>query len=381
MPGGIGGGNVNIPQGYQPQFQGQADQGFSNLVSSIYGPYTGAAYTPGSGQQFGGGVPNSAYAPQFNQILSGAFNNPYLSQALGWSQGASNAAGGVGNQAIDLSQQLSGLPMATAGLGNQNAGYAQQVAGYAPQVAQLAGQIPGMANQIWQAAADPQQAQYNQLAQQQGAQSNAANAAAGVSGTPYGASLTNQALQNLALNWQNQQLGRMTQGGQAAGNLYGQAGNLYGEAGNLLGQAGNLNTSAGNLYGLAPQIGQENLQLGGGGANLVNQAGQMPMNVWDNYLNQLMGLTGSAQQGIQQPLQQGASDWMSYLNLGQSAEQNQLRAAQLQMQQQQQQAGFAGGLFGNILSPLAFGSGGIGSLFGGQGLLGMLGGGGDWSSG
>jgi len=117
---------------------------------------------------------------------------------------------------------------------------------------------------------------------------------------------------------------------------------------------------------------------------LVNQAGQWPMNIWDQYLAQLMGMTGSAQSGIMQPLQTGASDLFSYLGLGQKATQNAQDAAKLQLLQNQQRQSGLGSLFGGLVSPLLFGAGGIGSLFGGQGLLGgLLGadGGGDWSSG
>jgi hypothetical protein len=335
MPGGVGGGNVSIPQGFMPPGQDQAAQQFQGLVGNIYGPWTAGAYNPSNsafgpytGASFGPNVPQTGYAPYFNEILAGGFSNPFLNMAMSGSQNASQAATGVGNQAIDLSQMLSGLP--------------GQIAGSIPQ-------LQGMAGQIWNQAADPQQALYNMLSGQQGAQLNAQNAMSGLSGTPYGANLVSQGLQNFSLNWQNELLNRMMQGGQAAGNLYGRAG---------------------SLGAMAPQIGQSNLALGQGGANLINQAGQWPMNVWDQYINQLMGLTGAAQTGIMQPLQAGAGDLMNYLKLGQDSQQNALNRAQLQLQQQQQQQSGFGSMLGGLVMPALFGQGGIGSIFGGQGLLG-----------
>lgn len=71
-------------------------------------------------------------------------------------------------------------------------------------------------------AFDPQQALYNRTLQQVTDQTRSGEAARGVANTPYGAAAEGNALSNFNIDWQNQQLGRETQGLGSAANTYGQ---------------------------------------------------------------------------------------------------------------------------------------------------------------
>ena len=161
--GGGGANSINVPQPYQYQNMGGADtnayQGIGNLAQ--YNTY---------GQLL----------PQAQGIGQGLVNNPY---AGGYQSGAGQAGGmyqGAG----------------------QNA-YAQGGA-----LGQSATGALGGVNSLLQMGFDPQSALYNQLQGQNSQQYNAQNAASGIAGTPYGASVADQANNNFNLQWQNAQLGR-----------------------------------------------------------------------------------------------------------------------------------------------------------------------------
>ena len=102
----------------------------------------------------------------------------------------------------------------------------QSQSGYVPSQTTAAGNylssstqglnLPGAAQQTLNTAYDPQNALYAQQYQQNQDQANVVNAQNGVSGTPYGAGVVNQADTNFNIDWQNAQLQRQATGAQTA---------------------------------------------------------------------------------------------------------------------------------------------------------------------
>jgi hypothetical protein len=345
----------------------------------------------------------------------------------------------------NAARQASGAGEAFAGLPGQAASYGAQTANLAPNDIQLAKDVWGLApmttslgeqvargiaplqagaQQLMQTGYDPRQQLYQRGMQQNREQSNAANAMYGLGSSPYGAGLAQQNMRNFDIDWQNQQLARQATALQGAGGAYGQAGGLGAQAGNLFTGAGNLYQGAGNLYtgagnlfgnainqmGMAPQIAERNLALGGAASGLAASSAALPSGSLQGAQNLLPGLMQSAaqpyttsvgqsqnalnalQQGTNQGIQQYQlpqnilNDLQSYLQLGQSASGVSGQLGQLGNQQQQQQLGNIGGLaglggnllFGNqgLSGALGLGqsgllgAGGFANLFGGGGLLG-----------
>ena len=284
MPSGIfGGGGQTTPatfsQGgnpaaYVPTAQPSADMNYQNLLSAMYNPSISALQ--GISQ-----LPATQYNPQVQSAVGQIANNPYAAQGEQVTQEAANY--GVPTGQTEYSWGQNTLPM---------------MAG------QVTGAVPGLqsgANQVLGTAFDPQQALYNQLMQQNQAQSQATLAQSGLAGTPYGANLANQSNTNFNLGWQNNQLGRQTQGLGAAGTAAGQVGGLENTGANLLGQAGNMMTT---------------------GLNTMNTIGQWPYQTSVGQANNSLGALG---QGISLGNQQFTipqqlfSDLQSYLGLGQAA--------------------------------------------------------------
>ena len=179
-------------------------------ASNVQMPQMQNPYTNTSGAASGayGGIGNlgqynvaAQTLPQYQQIAQAGINDPYAQQ---YQQGA-NATGQAGMQ--------SGAGITGTALG----------------------QLPGV-NALMSLGFDPQNALYSQLQNQNQQQNLAMLGQSGVAGTPYGAGLVNQNNQNFDINWQNQQLQRMTQGAQGAGTLINAAGQ-GGAAGAALGQS------------------------------------------------------------------------------------------------------------------------------------------------
>ena len=214
-------------------------------------------YTPSGMNQAEGGVLSGVgnlgqyntygqYLPQAQDITQNLVNNPY---AGGYQQG-SGVAGQLGQQSA----------LNAYGQG-QN--------------------LYGMAGNIANTAFDPQQALYNRTLQQTQDQSRAANEAAGVGTTPYGAGLENQATNNFNINWQAQQLANQIAGGNAAGGLTQQG------AGLQAGAAGQYGTAAGMPYQAAQTIGGNQfgaLQNLGGFGTSASQIPQQQIQDYQNYL-------------------------------------------------------------------------------------------------
>lgn len=248
-----GGPSITTPTNYQPPGQAQAGSQYQDIVNNLYGQIT-AGTTPG--QQLG---------PYAQTAGVNAATNPYAGVAQ---TGALNAVSpGANIQAIGQT----GANELTSGAG-----------------------------QILSTGFDPQQALFSQNQNQVMQQVAAANAAAGIQGSPYGASVAGNTLGNFDINWANNQLQR--------------------EA-TALGQAG-------TGYGSAVSTGTQGINTG------VTSSAQ-PYSTYNttqsNTINDIAAAIQAANLQYTLP-QQTLSDLMSYLNLGQSAssKQSQIDAQNLQ---------------------------------------------------
>jgi hypothetical protein len=251
--------------GYQPAYQGQADQGYFGGAQSMaaggqtlqgqvvpaYGSTTNAVFNNpyyGTAQQgandtasiasqyvapmqLGGGVSLYGGAGQSGQIASnvmamqpGMANayrtdaNPYATDASPYSTSTAATSAGL----------MSGLPAATGGYGLANGAYGTAV-GAIPQYSQGGSLAPavigGTANMMGQttggmpyagavmgSAFDPQGALYNRTMAQTLDQQKALSAQNGVAGSPFAAGLEGDAARNFNIDWQNQQLQRQIAG-------------------------------------------------------------------------------------------------------------------------------------------------------------------------
>ena len=104
----------------------------------------------------------------------------------------------------------------------QTAGAADQTAGQAVTGATNNAGLLGAAQQTLNTAYDPQNALYDRTYQQLQDQTGANNAANGLTGSPYGAGVQNQAASNFNIDWQNNQLQRQQTGASTAEGLLGQ---------------------------------------------------------------------------------------------------------------------------------------------------------------
>jgi hypothetical protein len=301
----------------------------------------------------------NATNPLYASLTGQAANNPFYGQALSGAQagagyGAGAAAGAYpGSQALygaapgllqggqQTGQQLSGLAGNAAGLAplaalyggaaaSPAAGLQGLGAGLGQQIAGSAAPLQGVAQQLLQQGFDPQAALFNRLSQQTMDASQAANAAAGLGSSPYGASVAGNNQANFDINWQNQQLQRELSAAQGAGqnqqaiaSILGQSGStdaalqqaaasLYGTGISGLGQAGNLLGQAGSLYQgaqQAPILGtqaagqayQGGLGLGQGATNLAAGSAALPSSTYGGNLSSVLpflsAASGAGQQG------------------------------------------------------------------------------------
>lgn len=373
--GGSGGGGYssNMPdaQYYQPTGQGAADnqlQGYFNNYQNPYGavsgyntnylnasqnnPYAAGAQTwANTAGQSAGNAGNSAYGAgsQLNAsgmsgvgALQGLLSvngetNPYSWSMVSGAGTAGNSLTGVGNQALTDASGLGSLassyanPLtnyASSGLSGLQGLAQQTTAGLMPYAQATASQLPGMAagyaapgnaaaSSILNTAFDPQSQLYSQSFQQNQDQVRASLAARGLNSSGTGAGIENQANQNFNTNWQNNQLGRQTQGLNAynatSGQNYGMQSSALGQGLNSLLSASSgtfspystaygqgisgLNTAANTGYGLQSGAATTAQQLGAAGANNIAQGAAMPYGAYNtgltDYTNNL-GNIGSA---------------------------------------------------------------------------------------
>jgi hypothetical protein len=167
------------------------------LASSIFGstpsPSSSAVQLPGlasDANTFNSTVnsrlnnnPYDTYSPQATATFNAAYNNPYASTYQNSANQAGAQYGSTGTADMTSANTLTG-----AG----NTGTAAAI-------------------QLLQMGYDPQNALYNQQKQQSADTANATNAATGLTSSPYGASVANNAATNFNNSWQNQQLQRAIQ--------------------------------------------------------------------------------------------------------------------------------------------------------------------------
>ncbi len=246
------------------------------------------------------GGSSGTWAPGDNTLNS--VSNQYLNTLDQIQPYALNYATGSAQTYGNLANQITNNPYAAAGQTNANNISSLAQGSVAP--TQLGGMsaLSGLgalaasyAPQIMQTAMDPQNALYNRTAQQLTDQSNATNAMYGLSSSPYGANLTNQALSNFNIDWQNNQLSRELQG---------------------ITGLGNLTNTANTAYSGASTLGTNALDT-------LGTAGQAGYNYYLNNIgNQISGLNAIGS-GINQsfaPVQQNMGDMLSYLQYGTGAQ-------------------------------------------------------------
>ena len=241
--------------------------------------------------------PYTANANNYAELYYSTTNNPYYNSGQAAATQAQNAYGAQGNaDMITASNLNSAIP--------QDLSYA---------------------NQVMQQALDPNQALFQRTQQQLIDQSNANNAASGVSSSGYGADLTNEALGNFDINWNTQQLN------------------------NALAGLSGYNSAVSN----AGQTGVQANQIGAAGAQQLGASGQQQYNLYNQQqglnLGSLNALTGAGASG-QSLNNSSLSQLMSYLGLGaqQSNNQAQLNNTNYQNQLAASQASQQG--LGNLFN-------------------------------
>ena len=275
------------------------------------------------------------------------FNMPGMPQAAGGAmkdiQGLTpftNVGTGVLPQAGATAQNLYNNPFAPSWLAGAQYAAPMGEAAAAGQFNTGMGFFPA-ANTIMGTAFDPQQDLYARTLQQVQDQARAANAAAGVGTTPYGAGLEDQATRDFNINWQNQQLQRQIAGAQGAGGLAQTGAGLAGGAAPLFMQ------SAGIPYATYSGIG----------------SGQF------GALNNLLGVAGQGQGLAQTPIQ----DWLGYVGAGNQAGQVANQAFANQLAQSNLGWNQLGGLAKGVSSLLGWSPTPGGSSLGQMGWAGMFG--------
>ena len=218
-------------------------------------------------------VPAQLY-PQIASTAQGVVNNPYAAPA----QTAANSAG-------QSSTNVGGMDLTNAG-----------------NLSSTGNALLPYATQILDMGLDPQSALYNRTLGQVTDQINAQNAASGIGTSPAGAGITDQALSNFNIDWQNNALNRANTAAGAASTINQAGGSDITQAGNI----GNAGVTAQNAGGQLPYA-QYGTNLGNilTALNAQSAAG----------LN-----TNTVPQGVLNALQ-------SYMGLGQTAYANSNNAA------------------------------------------------------
>lgn len=298
----LGGDTPEAPniQTWQPQYTNSADQQWWNLS-----------------QQNQGNNPYAQYAQQFKDVFNTQYNNPY---AQGAQQGANNAAAAYGQ-------------VGTNGLNAAN------------QINQASMSMLPYAQQIMTTAMDPQSALYDRTLQQTQDQQRVGQAARGITMSPYGAGLENQALQNFNIDWQNNQLQRQTTGLDSANKA-------------ITGAAANSTTAQ---------------NMANSGAAALQQQGLLPYQTSQGIAtDQYNGLTNQINAGLgtNQLNSANMAALMQYMGLGAGQSNTQAGLTQQNYMNQLQQAQTSAGGLGSLINS---GLGMLGSPTGSSSMLGQAG--------
>ncbi len=315
-----GGGQVSVPDQYlgsnMPDAGGFGGFNWGEMagpLAMLLGPFAGmmSGLAPGiagagleGGMGAGGamdmGVGTQGWMDALNASAAGGTGGG-LGQILQQLQGIPGGSQLVQGLMQQMTQQGGGAGAAgTTGApgGGFNLGSLTPLLGIGSGLSSMFGQKPAvdpaMLNSLWQAgqntyntSLDPQGALYGGTAQRVQDQTRAGEAARGITMSPYGAGLENDAMRNFNIDWQNQQLGRQAQGTQA-----------FAGAGNTAANAGIANNAQAFMQ---KQTGLNNLTgpggLGGlfGGGTGTNPSGST--NQIGNWLNSLFGGGGAGSAG------------------------------------------------------------------------------------
>lgn len=254
------------PATYIPANQGGADTNVQALEGNLYNQDI---------------TNQNALTSQYQQQTQQLLNNPY--------------AAGAQQSANDIAAM--GVPIANASFAG------------ASNLQGMGNTLVPYASQILQTGFDPQNALYNRTQQQITDQANAQNAMSGLSGSPYGAGVANQASQNFNIDWQNQQESRQAQALSAYGGAISSTGAAYSGAQGLADQGLNTLQTTGQLpYQTYQGQGQNNiaaLNSLAAGYTAAQQPTENLINNYNSYLQLGQSATGQALQGQQQGFNQG----------------------------------------------------------------------------
>ena len=317
------------------------DLGNPEVGSPFYNGGGMPAYYASQGQ--GQGQPQQQQqAPQYGGGGLASITNPLLMQSLMQGMGINY------NPFLQASQQA-----------GQQYGNLANTAGQAGNVmAQQAGanfgqqqNLQNAGNSLWNQAADPQQALYQRMLQQNQDQSAATNSMYGLGQSGLGAGIAGQNLNNFNIDWQNNQLSRMLQGAEGMGSLS--------RTGGQMGTLGAADLQAGmGYYGMQP--------------GYTQQSASVPLQAQQQVAGMPQQLAGQYTQGISQamtPYLQQQNQQIPYLFQGAGAGANAFSNTLDQNKFQNQQMGQAGqalggvnwGAIGQAFSPAS----GYGSITGG----------------
>jgi hypothetical protein len=275
----------------------------------------------------------SNYLPSSNVNVP----NPYqLGHQAGADAGAYRGTQGLGQYNLGGQNLGEYQNLTQQGVNNPYSGMYQQGGGQAGQMGMQAGQgAYGAGGQLMQNSLgmlpdvqallsmgfDPQQALYSRTAQQMQDQQRAQQAASGIGGTPYGAGVMGQTMNNFNIDWQNNALQRALAGAQGAGGLMGQIGQGVGQGAGI--QAGGIQEylqGAGTPYNVFGQMNQQQLGLLGQAGQYGNMASQIPQQQIQDYLAYLSQANQNAQTGLNATkldLQKAALQDQEYQQIGQ----------------------------------------------------------------
>jgi len=285
---------ASMAASYAPTLFGQGVGGSSALGGAASGALPYAS-----------NVLNNAFSPLYGASISALQNNPYFAPAMAGAGQAAGIGGYGAGQLGNLASNVAGLaqnPMygQLAGMAEANPYYPTAQAGAGAGAGYGAGGAQSLSNagqSLLQSGFDPQSALFNRTQQQLLDQSNAVNAMSGVAGTPYGASVTSNALGNFDINWQNNQLNRQATAAGAASPLLQAAPGLAASSGALPSQA-----YLGQLGAISPFLNQQ-LQAGTtglgsalpgftGASGLAASSAAAPYSLYGSNIGQLLSALG-----------------------------------------------------------------------------------------
>ena len=242
------------------------------------------------GDSGGGGQASSVNVPTGYQFryMEPADTNAYA--GAGSMNELAAAGRGLGQRAMSNPWQGYGIQGAydASQMGQQQANNAY---GWGQAQSQTGASIMPYAYAVGNTAFDPQSALYNRTLQQTQEQQRVAQAARGINMTPYGGGLENDALRNFNIDWQNQQLNRQVQGGNALASMLNTAGTNMNYGQQLANNAPALYQTA-SLYPYQAAQGMTNDAISG-----LNNSSSLTQSAFEDYLNYLKAGNNAQQIG------------------------------------------------------------------------------------